>query len=39
MGLKLNEALNARAENGFEGKISTDDSRLATYVFQRMRNY
>jgi acetate kinase len=32
MGIKLNEVQNARAENGFEGKISTDDSRLAAYV-------
>lgn len=32
MGLKLNELQNAQAVNGFEGKISTDDSRLAAFV-------
>ena len=32
MGLKLDEVENARGANGFEGKISTSDSRLAAYV-------
>jgi acetate kinase len=32
MGLTLDPVRNAKAENGFEGKISTDDSRLAAYV-------
>lgn len=32
MGLKLNELQNAQAVNGFEGKINTDDSRLAAFV-------
>jgi len=32
MGLKLEELRNVQAEKGFEGKISTDESRLAAYV-------
>jgi acetate kinase len=32
MGLELDEVENARGANGFEGKISTPDSRLAAYV-------
>jgi acetate kinase len=32
IGLILEPPRNAQAENGFEGKISTDDSRLAAYV-------
>jgi acetate kinase len=32
MGLNLDSSRNDQAERGFEGKISTDESRLAAYV-------